>query len=485
MLLYDEQHPTAAIERIENVLTVFTQAAPPGSLLKDEAEGEARYRFYIPIPEAFVAQPVAVPEPEDFPGDEAETEPPPRTVTLSDEELTEWAARLTERATHGSLGDPNARAQIRSALEEWLKAWRADNPLQHFDSLEDEALTTRVWNMADALRKSFGVAASAIEAALSKNISLEEGLHRVAYAFGNSTDNLARNSGWVTELKRLVQELPGRDRARAYLSLAEPTGIDEIESARRELLTITGDVHNLFDEESVNRFDLLWNEFHTRYTEHYARAHDETLHDETRRQLIEAQTRSDEWREFEALAHLQLVNRRYWDEATELLERNLRATCALPVHQLLAEHPLCACRFRLAEVEALSRLPQDLAEIVERGRAAYRRTLLFLSTPLAIALDALARKDADTETARRARLLSGAFAQGTGPAQFSLADVQLIESALARMTAPPPVRLHLPVSDYGLLTRDELRARLNQWLDDLPNEPAVVEVVEREDGDGS
>jgi hypothetical protein len=122
--------------------------------------------------------------------------------------------------------------------------------------------------------------------------------------------------------------------------------------------------------------------------------------------------------------------------------------------------------------------------MVERGRAAYRRTLRFLATPLTIALDALARKETDTETAHRARSLSGAFAQGTGPAQFSPVDVQLIESALARMSSPPPVRLHLPVSDYGLLTRDELRARLNQWLDDLPNEPAVVEVIERENGNG-
>jgi hypothetical protein len=485
MLLYDEQHPAAAIERIENVLSIFAQAAPSGALLKDEAEGEARYRFYIPMPEAVVAQPVTVPEPQAAPRSEATSDAPSRPVTLSDEELTEWASRLTERPMHGSLGDQNARTQIRSALADWLKAWRADNPLQQFDSLEDEALTTRVWNMAEALRKSFGSAAMAIEAALSKNISLEEGLYRVAQAFGNSADNLARNRGWLIELTRLARELPGRDRARAYLSLAEPTGVDEIESARRELLTITDDVHNLFDEESINRFNLLWREFQARYTEHYARAHDEMLHDETRRQLVEAQIRSEEWREFEALSQLQLVNRRYWDEATALLERNLRAACNLPVHQLLAEHPLCACRFRLASAEAFSRLPQDLAEIVERGRAAYRRTLLFLSTPLAIALDALARKDADTETARRARILSGAFAQGTGPTQFSLADVQLIESALARMSAPPPVRLHLPVSDYGLLTRDELRARLNQWLDDLPNEPAVVEVVEREDGDGS
>jgi hypothetical protein len=487
MLLYDEQQPLAAIERIENVLNIFAQAAPTGTLLKDEAEGEARYRFHIPAPAEPPIQPPSAPEPEDASSDEPVTgeQASSRPVTLSEAELTEWAALLTEREMPGSLSEPEARNQVRQALSDWLKAWRADNPLKHFDALDDEGLTTRVWNMAEAVRKSFSSAAVAVEAALSKNISLEEGLQRVASSFGNSTEKHARSSEKLSQLKSFVRDLPGRTRARAFLSLAEPTGIDEIESARRELLAIAGDVHNLLDEESTNRFNLLWHEFHARYTEHYARAHDETLHDDARRQQVNDLTRSDEWREFESLSQLQLVNRRYWDEATALLERNTHAECELPVRRLLAEHPLCACRFRLASTETLARLPQDLSEIVERGRAAYRRTLLFLSTPLAIALDALARKDGDTETANRARSLSGAFAQGGGPAQFSPADVLLIESALARMTAPPPVRLRLPLSDYGLLTRDELRARLNQWLDDLPNEPAVVEVVDREDGDGS
>lgn len=488
MLLYDEQNPAAAIERIENVLNIFQQAAPAGSLLKDEAEGEARYRFNIPVPASLIAQTSAstTPESEDVEDDEATDEPPPlRPVTLSDAEMVEWTARLTERGMPGSLNEPDARDHIRAALAEWLKGWRADNPLKHLDALGDEGLTTRVWNTAEAVRKSFGSAAIAVEAILSKNISLEEGLQRVADAFGNSTERHARERERLTGLQSFIRELPRRTHARAYLSLAEPTGVDEIESARRELLAITNDVHNLLDDDSTTRFHLLWHEFQARYTEHYARAHDETLHDDARRQQINALVRGDEWREFEALSQLQLVNRRYWDEATEMLERNARAECELPVRQLLTENPLCACRFRLAFAEALARLPQDLTEIIERGRAAYRRTLLFLSTPLAIALDALARKSADTETANRARSLSGAFAQGGGPAQFSTADVELIESALARMTAPPPVRLQLPVSDYGLVTRDELRARLNQWLDDLPNEPAVVEVVDREDGDGS
>jgi hypothetical protein len=491
MLLYDEQHPAAAIERIEDVLNIFAQAAPPGSLLKDESEGEARYRFYMQAPAESVPQIVAVAAPEateDAEGDDAAASYPPplRPVTLKDEELAEWASLLTETpGLPASLDNPEARDQVRGALADWLKAWRADNPLKHFDALMDEGLTTRVWNVAEALRKSYGTAAVAIEAALSKNISLEECLQRVANAFGDSPEKVAADKERLDGLATFIQELPGRESARAYLSLADATWIGEIESARRELLAITGDVHNLFDEESRNRFNLLWREFYSRYTEHYATIHDETLHDDERRAQIEAETRSDEWREFEALSRLRLVNRRYWDEAAAMLEMERRARCVLPVRQLLAEHPLCSCGFRLASAEALARLPQDLREIVERGRAAYRRTLLFLSTPLAIALDALARKDADGETATRARSLSGAFAQGVGPAQFSIADVQLIESALARMTAPPPVRLRLPVNDYGLLTRDELRARLNQWLDDLPNEPALVEVVEREDADGS
>ncbi|HYG81931.1 MAG TPA: hypothetical protein VD861_16150, partial [Pyrinomonadaceae bacterium] len=53
MLLYDDQHPTAGIERIENVLSIFAQAAPPGSLLRDEGAGEALYRFNVEAPGDF------------------------------------------------------------------------------------------------------------------------------------------------------------------------------------------------------------------------------------------------------------------------------------------------------------------------------------------------------------------------------------------------------------------------------------------------
>ncbi len=274
-----------------------------------------------------------------------------------------------------------------------------------------------------------------------------------------------------------------RERARTYLSSAEPTTVDEIESARRELLAMIEDMQSLFDRESNKRFDILWREFHARYGEHFATLHAETVGANSNRRAIDTLTRGEEWREFEALSNLSIVNRQHWQQAITMLQQARGSFCDLNVRQLLGERPACVCSFRLARAANLARLAQDLTDTLEHGRHAYRRTLALLSTPLAIALDAIARKEEDAETASRARHLSGAFARGTDFAHLTHADVQLIEQALQRMATPPPVRVHMPASEFGLLTRDELRARLNQWLDELPDHPALVEVVGESDAD--
>ena len=480
MLLYDEQKPADAIERIANMLKVFAEAAPAGKLLEIEDEGELRYGFDIDIPADFSNASAALAE--QFVEAAPAVVEVERAPALSDEELARWASLLTERQLPASITEPDARDAVRAALAEWQKSWHAESLLKNFDALPDEGLTTRVWNLASAVRKSFGRTSEALDAMLAKTVSLEEGIERAAAAFNNSEEQLERNREQLSQLRLFVRELPERVRVATYLSLAEATHIDEVESARRELLEIAEDVHNLFDTDSINRFNMLWREFHERYTEHYVNLHDGTLRDEERRQAIEELTRTDEWREFESLSQLQIVNHRYFEEATRLIELARSVECELPTRQLLDEKPICACRFRLTFAFTLARIPQDLADITERGRAAFHRTLLFLNAPLAIALDALARKSGDEEMMNRARTLSGMFAQGTAAEIFTPADVSLIEKALERMATPPPVRLQLPASDYGLLTRDELRARLNQWLDDLPSEPALVEVMEREKG---
>jgi hypothetical protein len=406
------------------------------------------------------------------------------TLLHGAEELTAWARRLTDNPHLPSIADPAARSLVRAALSSWLAAWRDERLLESFDALPDEGLTTRAWNLAAAVRKSFGGAAEAVEAALSDAISLEEGLQRVADAFGDSPEQFSRSREQRAALTSFVTGIIGREQARAYLASAEPTTINEIESARRELLAIADDAHNLFDPDSIKRFDLLWREFHARYSEHYAALHDETVGPTSDRRTIDALLRSDEWRDFEMLSRLSIVNRKYWDEAVRLRATAESIHCELAVKQILLKQPTCECSFRLGRASALNGLAQALEESLGRGRDAHRRTLALWSNHLAHALEALAHEDEMTEeTAHRARALAAALAQDGAHAPLSLMDVQLIEQALRR-TNVPPWRVSLPADDYGLLTREELRARLQQWLDDLPDYPALVEVTSESRGDG-
>jgi hypothetical protein len=398
------------------------------------------------------------------------------TLLHSAEELTTWARLLTNNQALASIANPEARETVRHALATWLDSWREARLLEKFDALPDAGLTVTVWNLALGVRKSFAAAADAIEAALSETISLEEGLQRVADAFGDESEQYEHNVERLRKLRSFIENLPKRESVRAYVSMAEPTPSGEIENARRKLLDITEDVHILFDEDVCKLLDQFWCEFRASYNEYYAARHDETVGTSAHRYAIESLTRSDEWREFEALAELSIANRTYWEQAENLLAQIENVQCDLNVRQLLVERPICDCSFSLTRAAALMQATQDIEAMMMRGRDAARRTLTLLSTPLAIALDALARKSGDEESASHARALSAAFARGTGPVQFTHADVQLIEQALQRMATPPPVRVELP-DDYGLLTRDELRARLNQWLDDLPDQPALVEVV--------
>lgn len=404
------------------------------------------------------------------------------TLLHSAEELTAWARLLTEQPQLASIAEPEAREAVRAALAAWLETWRAGKVLEKYDALPDEGLTTRVWSLSQAVRKSYGAAAESIEESLDDTISLEEGLQRIADAFGDTPDQFKRSQEQLGKLTLFMDGLAHRVQARFFLSLAEPTGQNEIESARRELLRIADDPHSLFNLESNRRFDLLWREFHQRYREHYDGAHDEAMNSSVRQDAVAALVRRDDFREFEALSQLAIVNKSYWEEATQLLQRSRAATCALPVRQLLLTQPVCGCSFRLAHAAALKRLPQALEEVIERGLAAHRSTLSFWSKPLAQALEALA-VDESAENAGRVRALAAVLAGDEAPAPLSPFEIQFIERALQQI-AVPPLSVSIPVTGYGLMTRDELSARLKQWLDDLPGYPALVDVNSERDSHG-
>jgi len=404
------------------------------------------------------------------------------------EELTAWARLLINEPALRSIADPVGYDAARESLSSWLEAWRTGRVLENFSVLPSEALTTRAWNIATAVRKSFGSSAHAVEAVLAGDVSLEEGLQRVADAFLDSPETFARSAAQFTDLSAYTSGFRDRARALAYLSAAEPTAEDEIESVRRELAKIADDLNGFFDAGKRARFSLLWREFFTRYTEHYAAIHDRTMGAARDGSAIAEVIRGEGWREFEMLAQLPIVNRQPWADAEKLLKRATAARCDLPVRPLLSEQPRCACSFRLREAPAIARLPQDLEAIAEAGSAAYRRTLSLFSKQLGYALDALAGGGTEVTgaaKAKRARSLAAEFTEGKLPDSFSSSDVLLISRALKSLDAPPPVRVRLPTDGCGLLMREELSARLRQWLDDLPDHSALVEIVSKGEGNAA
>ena len=404
----------------------------------------------------------------------------------SAEKLTAWARLLTNQPALGSITDPEAREAVRATLSAWLDKWHAQRVLENFSGLPDEGLTTRAWSLAAAVRKSFGAASSAVETALAGEISLEEGLQRIADAFRDSPDNFATGLNHLADVVAYTTGLKAREKARVYLFASETTFVDEIESARRELLSIAEDVHTLFDRERRARFDLLWRAFHKRYVEHYVAMHDGAVGTASDRRPIDTLMRSDEWHEFEALSQLSIMNHQYWADAEALVNGALRARCELPVRGLLIKQPRCVCSFRLSHTAAHLHLRQELEDIVDLGRGAYRRTLLLFRRQLQYSLDALAAEtSADSETAERAHALSSAFAQDLIPRRMTRADIRLLARAIETMAAPPPVRVHLPTENCGLLTREELSARLRQWLDGLPDHSVFFEVVGEGEGDAA
>lgn len=397
----------------------------------------------------------------------------------------EWARLLTGFESFGtsdsgdSGGAESAHEDVCAALASWVGEWRQTGLSQKFELLPDWCLTTRVWKTEGEVRKSFGRAAAGIEAALAGRGTLASALQHAAEAFGNSRERFAQRARALEDLKGFVESQPTREHVRAYLAAAESTGLDEIETARRELLNISEDSNNFLEAKRRARFERLWKEFRARYGEHYAAAHDKTVGAHGSREALIELRRGERWREFEALARLPVVSSQVWRQAEELLRHAEGGRCTMPVRVILETRPACVCRFRLSRASEVEELPQELEALMERGLEVYRRTLLMLGASLAISLDALARRETDEATSLRARALASGFAQGRLPERLTRQDVALVERALRRMPAPPPVRVVAPNGDAGLLTREELRARFEQWLDELPEQPVLIEVVSK------
>ncbi len=405
------------------------------------------------------------------------------TVARADAaELTMWARRLTGQDTLASIATNEGHNGAKDTLSAWHEAWRVQALVQTCEQLPDAGLTLRAWRLLKTLRRTFSVAAEAVAAALADSIPLEEGLQRVADAFGNSPEQFVQCANERAALAAYVAGVAEREHVRAYLAGAEFTGIEEIECVRRELLLSADNAHGLFDAANCARFTRLWQEFHARYTEHYADLHARAMGTGDERQALAAVRCDDAWREFEALAQLPFVNTQPWREAAALGARMRHAHCKLDARLLLAAQPVCVCSFRLTRTDELLAAATRLTAVVARARAAARRTLAHFHQHLAQTLSLLAREKSSV-TAARAERLAAAFKQGQSPDLLTRADVRLITRAFELVPPPEPLRVSPPDLNHGHLSRAELHTRLTGWLAELPHSATLVEVAVKMTGD--
>ncbi len=391
------------------------------------------------------------------------------------EELTAWARLLTVEAKLPVINTPEARQQMRAALTAWVEEWRGKELLEKFDALPDEALTTRIWHIAVAVRKSYNMAADALTETLEDRLTLEEGLQRVADAFANSTNAFARYSNQCAQLEVYVAEWPAFAQLRDYLWQTEAVTDAELETLRGELLTLVSDVQTLSQPATVARCHELWPEFHTRYCEYYAREHEKAVGAAPHLRELGEVLHSDDWRMFAAFAALPAFNHKAWDAAQEELAAVRAAPCRLPVRERLMAAPVCACGFRQAEAALLQQFPVTIKTLLRDGLQSYQRTFSGWSRPLAHALEAFIAEDPDAPLADYARELSDALVLGQVPQPLSYIDIQLLETVLQR-GGVPPLRVTWPALN-GATNRDQLMARVQQWLDDLPNAPALLDLA--------
>ncbi len=386
-------------------------------------------------------------------------------------ELTLWAKTLTGLEDVTSLDLPQDREKIRVSLVEWLDKWHVERVSEKFEALPDEALNTQVWRIAARAQKSFGAVAEAVEATIDNVISLNEGLQRVADAFADSHEEFARNKQELSEFKSFLEAASQRVSAAKYLSLAELTSDEMIEKLRRSLLEMLREPSVFLAPEAGHLFSRNWAEFQKLYVEFYSSHHDSIMKNPNFRQAIMGILQSAEWEEFEFLSYFPIFQQKFWQKAIRLRDRGRDFGCQFEVREVLQKHSSCACGFRLGRLAQWENLPNELLQTMNLGRQSYRQTLGLVRQSLVGIFQAIAERERIPQLADRARMLANLFA---GNAEFPLLtriDLRLLEQAVKRLKIPS---LDVTAPNLSLMTREELRVRLNRWLDDLPNEPALI-----------
>jgi hypothetical protein len=400
----------------------------------------------------------------------------PSGVFRDSEELTNWARMLTGVDTLRSIAELGATEETSRALSYWINSWQESKILQRFDELPADTLNTGVWRLADRTHKTFGAVAASVEAILNESIQLEEGLQRIADAFLDSPQEFEKCKKSLAELEDFVVGTAKREEVWGYLTLSEPTDEPEIETLRYENFKVLDQMDKSVTRELNLHLSDVWMEFGDHFQDHFALNHDRVMKSHHLQEMLEEVMQSNEWWEFDNLSKLPVFPQVYIDRVRKMRERMKDLNCSFDVRNLLRAKPFCACSFRLTQIQDWEDLPLNLADTIAEGRSAYRRTIGLLRGPLVKILQERANKEKESELLKSVEWLTEVLEKNQALPLLGNTEIRILADALSEL--PPSIVLSVqPPADAVAVNRAELKNRLNEWLDGLPNEPVLLNLV--------
>jgi hypothetical protein len=399
----------------------------------------------------------------------------PTATSYSTESLTHWAKVLTSNDTFNSIDSAEDCERIRNAFQTWLNDWQKARLLERFGELPDEILNTKIWRLSVLADKTFGSVATTVVSVLDESITLEEGLHRIADAFSDSEEEFFERAKELVVLEDFVSGTRRREDIRTYLAVCETTDDAKIEVLRERLFQILEETTVNPSQLTNREMDNVWQAFHTRFAEYFASKHDTIMKSHHLQEQFDQIMRSNEWWEFENLSHLSIAPQIHYREAKQICQQLKELDCLFSVREMLKTHPFCACSFNLAQINEWEKLPQTLENAIESGRQSYRKILLTLKDTLVQIISHFGTRQMDEEYKAAVQHLTEIFKQGTEIPLLNNAELIILQKSFENLPTSILLKTNFPATN-DFVSRADLAAQVNQWLDELPNEPVLMKI---------
>ncbi len=399
----------------------------------------------------------------------------PSSFLYGDERLTEWAQILTTADDFQSIDTPEDRKAVRAALEKWLADWHATAVLERFNELPDEILNTKIWRLATYAEKTFGTVATTVAAILNDSISPEEGLYRIADAFSDSEKEFFARRKDLIVLEDFINGAGKREKIWNYLAVCQPTPDEKIEYLREKLIGVIEESYSNPNDALNEEMESLWQTFHKAFSEHFAMKHDLVMKSHLLQEKLDEILRSDDWWEFENLSRLSIFQKTYWKEAQKIYRQIKELNCRFDVREMVKTQPFCACSFNLSKMSEWENLPETLAEHINYGRKNYRKVLHSLSQALIPQVENFAAANNDEEFFEAAHRLIETFKEDRETSLLSNNELIVLQKIFDDLPTSPLMQIKFP-NDEGFVSHDELRMRVNNWLEELPREPVLLKI---------